>query len=471
MPDGLFIYILAIVIIILEVALLVMLRASGKGQDDESGENARKCLTNTEEISKNVGLLNDRMEQGQKYTLNQIDAIRKENSESFRASRMEQSKVQNDLAQRQEQSMQNLAKSQTEALQGFSKQLHDTTVVQKDSFSEMQKSLSETLQKTTESMNKTLTDSLKDIRQSNEKKLDEIRGVVNEKLDKTLNERLDSNFKQVTDNLGKLYESLGKLQTLSTGVESLNKTLTNVKTRGTWGEVQLGRILEQTLSAGQYDKNVTTKKNSSDPVEYAVILPSDLGETVYLPIDSKFPSDIYNHIVEASENCDAQALAAAQKELKNRVLNEARKIRDKYVDPPHTSDFGIMFLPTEGLYAEVLRIDGIVEECQNINVVIAGPTTITALLNVIAVGFRNAALNRETANVKKTLEAVKTQIGKLDEAVSAAAKKIDQASTATHGISERTRIMKNKMNSIGVLDESEADEVLGYTAPLLTSDE
>ncbi len=451
-----------IIVIILEFVLL--LRVSG-GRNTSGDVSA--CRTNTDKLLSDFSRLSGFIVESHKYSIEQTNDIRKEIDENFRMDRLESSKMQGDFTTKQTKAISDLTRSQTESLSSFSKQLHDTTVVQKDSFALMQKALSESMYKTSESINKTLLESLKQLQLSNEKKLDDIRGVVDEKLDKTLNERLDSNFKQVTDNLGKLYESLGKLQNLSTGVESLNKTLTNVKTRGTWGEVQLGRILEQTLTQGQYAKNVTTKRHSSDPVEYAVLLPSDIdGEIVYLPIDSKFPSDIYNHIVEASDNCDAQALAVATRELKNRVLTEARKIRDKYVDPPHTSDFGIMFLPTEGLYAEVLRIDGIVEECQNIGVVIAGPTTITALLNVIAVGFRNAALNRETANVKKTLEAVKTQIGKLDEAVASAAKKIDQASSATHDISERTRIMKNKMKSIGTVPESEADSILGYSAPL-----
>ena len=470
MGDGIFALAGIVVVIVIEFILLLKILKLEKSNVSADNDDSRKCLENTVNIADGVKNLGEGIRQNQGFVLDQMNAIRRENSENFRESRLEQSKTQNDFAAKQEQSIRDLARSQSEALTGFNKQLHDSTIVQKESFAIMQKALIESLYKTRDDINKTLNSSLNEIRQSNEKKLDEIRGTVDEKLDKTLNERLDSNFKQVTENLGKLYESLGKLQTLSSGVESLNRTLTNVKTRGTWGEVQLGRILEQTLTTGQYDTNVATKKNSSDPVEYAVILPSDNpGDKVYLPIDSKFPSDIYNHIVQASDGCDPEALAAARKELKNRVLTESRKIRDKYIDPPHTSDFGIMFLPTEGLYAEVLRIDGIVEECQNNNVVIAGPTTITALLNVISAGFRNAALNRETAKVKKILEAVKTQIGKLDEAVSVAAKKIEQAEVATQNISERTRIMKNRMNSIGVIGEAESDEVLGYTDPLLPS--
>ncbi|MCQ2516354.1 MAG: DNA recombination protein RmuC [Saccharofermentans sp.] len=329
---------------------------------------------------------------------------------------------------------------------------------------QMQKDMSDSLNNMQTNVTKTLTEIMSRLQQSNEKKLDEIRGVVNEKLDKTLNERLDSNFKLVGDSLSKLHESLGQLQNLSSGVESLNKTLTNVKTRGTWGEVQLGRILEQTLTDGQYQENVATKKNSSDKVEYAIPLPGDKdGEVIYLPIDSKFPSDIYNRIVEASENADADALRASHSELKARVLGEAAKIRDKYLDPPRTTSYAIMFLPTEGLYAEVLKINGLTEECQLKGVMVAGPTTITALLNTISVGFRNYALNKKSAEVRKILEAVKTQIDKLDETITNTQKKLSDAVKATDKASDRTRIMKNKMKNIGSLEASEADAVLGIT--------
>ncbi len=338
------------------------------------------------------------------------------------------------------------------------------TVSQTRVLQQMQKDMADSLNIMQANVTKTLTQVMSQLQASNEKKLDEIRGVVNEKLDKTLNERLDSNFKQVGDSLSKLHESLGQLQTLSTGVESLNKTLTNVKTRGTWGEVQLGRILEQTLTEGQYLENVATKKNSNDKVEYAIPLPGDKdGEVILLPIDSKFPSDIYNRIVEASDNADVEALKASQSELKARVLGEAVKIRDKYLDPPRTTSYAIMFLPTEGLYAEVLKINGLTEECQLKGVMVAGPTTITALLNTISVGFRNYALNKKSAEVRKILEAVKTQIDKLDETITNTQKKLSDAVKATDKVSSRTRIMKNKMKNIGSLEVEEADAVLGIT--------
>ncbi|MBR3279617.1 MAG: DNA recombination protein RmuC, partial [Lachnospiraceae bacterium] len=297
---------------------------------------------------------------------------------------------------------------------------------------------------------------------SNEEKLDQIRGVVDEKLDKTLNERLDTNFKMVGDQLGLLYKSLGELQALSSGVSDLNRTLANVKTRGVWGEVQLGRILEQTMTKSQYAVNVVTKPNSDDRVEYAVLFPAQdgSGEQVYLPIDAKFPSDIYNRIIEAGESGDAKVMAAVTQELKVRILDEARTIRDKYLSPPHTTNYGIMFLPTEGLYAEVLRIDGLTEKCQQIGVIVAGPTTITAILNSLQAGFRNVALSKKSFEVMKLLEAVKTQFAKLDDEVERTQKKLSDATKSTDRLRHRTELIQRRMRNVTELDAAEARKLL-----------
>ena len=295
-----------------------------------------------------------------------------------------------------------------------SRQQRETSIIVSEQMLSASRNQTDSLLKLQDSVTRTLTESMDRLQSSNEEKLDQIRGVVDEKLDKTLNERLDTNFKMVGDQLGLLYKSLGELQALSSGVSDLNRTLANVKTRGVWGEVQLGRILEQTMTKSQYAVNVVTKPNSDDRVEYAVLFPAQdgSGEQVYLPIDAKFPSDIYNRIIEAGESGDAKVIAAVTQELKVRILDEARTIRDKYLSPPHTTNYGIMFLPTEGLYAEVLRIDGLTEKCQQIGVIVAGPTTITAILNSLQAGFRNVALSKKSFEVMKLLEAVKTQFAK-----------------------------------------------------------
>lgn len=305
--------------------------------------------------------------------------------------------------------------------------------------------------------------SLEKLQNSNEEKLDKIQGVVNEKLDKTLNERLDSNFKQIGDSLGELYKSLGELNKLSTGVIDLNKTLSNVKTRGTWGEIQLKSILEQTMVNSQYDINVATKKNSNDRVEFAIRIPSreDNNTFIYLPIDSKMPSDIYNKIVDASATSNQDLLNAAYKELEQRIKTEARTIRDKYIDPPNTTDFAIMFLPTEGLYAEALRINGLSEWCQsNCKIVISGPTTITALLNSLRLGFSNMALTKKSQEVLKLLQAIKTQYQTFNELIEKTQKKLHEAVSSTDKLKERTEIIQRRMAKVEQLDLKEADDLL-----------
>lgn len=353
-----------------------------------------------------------------------------------------------------------MSKYQSEALANLRAETAASSERQNRSLVNMQKMTGDTLLKMQEQTNRTLRTSIESMTKSNEKKLDEIRGVVDEKLDKTLNERLDSSFKQVGEQMANLYKSLGELQQLSSGVTNLNKTLSNVKTRGNWGEVQLGRILEQTLARDQYEENIATKSGSSDRVEYAIKLPSEDG-TAYLPIDAKFPVDIYNRIAEAAENCDEAAVKSARTELTNRIKQEAVTISDKYLDPPNTADYAIMYLPTEGLYAEVLRIDGLSDYCHSKRVMIAGPTTVMALLNTISIGFRHMALNRKSEEIRKILEATKTQITKLEESAAKMEDRIDKASRAAQDIKDRTRIMKKKMGTIATIDSEESDRILG----------
>ena len=343
-----------------------------------------------------------------------------------------------------------------------SRQQRETSIIVSEQMLSASRNQTDSLLKLQDSVTRTLTESMDRLQSSNEEKLDQIRGVVDEKLDKTLNERLDTNFKMVGDQLGLLYKSLGELQALSSGVSDLNRTLANVKTRGVWGEVQLGRILEQTMTKSQYAVNVVTKPNSDDRVEYAVLFPAQdgSGEQVYLPIDAKFPSDIYNRIIEAGESGDAKAVAAVNQELKVRILDEARTIRDKYLSPPHTTNYGIMFLPTEGLYAEVLRIDGLTEKCQQIGVIVAGPTTITAILNSLQAGFRNVALSKKSFEVMKLLEAVKTQFAKLDDEVERTQKKLSDATKSTDRLRHRTELIQRRMRNVTELDAAEARKLL-----------
>lgn len=430
-----------LVLLVIGIVNIVLLRKAGNEEEEDDGREEEALL-------RLIGKLDENKE-AVKVVTGQIDMMAKTQSAQNQG-------VQETMAK----SLKNNRDEQNEAFARLREEMAASSARQTRLIVDMQKSTGESLMKMQEKTSQTLQTSIKAMTESNEKKLDEISGVVNEKLDKTLNERLDSNFKQVGEQMANLYKSLGELQQLSSGVTNLNKTLSNVKTRGNWGEVQLGRILEQTLAREQYEENIATKIGSSDRVEYAIRLPNEEG-TAYLPIDAKFPVDIYNRIAEAAENCDETAVKTARAELSNRIKQEAVTISDKYLDPPNTSDYAIMYLPTEGLYAEVLRIDGLSDYCQSKRVMIAGPTTIMALLNTISIGFRHMALNRKSEEIRKILEATKGQINKLEEAAQAAEKRIEKASDAAKEISHRTRIMRGKMRSITALSDEESDRILG----------
>ena len=464
-------YLIIALLIVLTVLAVIILVKTGRPVETEEEDDGRE----EEAFMRLMGKLDENKE-AVKVITGQFDVMTKS---QYAQNRSMQESINASLKEnREEQSsrLDTLTRSQNTSFIEFRKEMNESSDRQNKAIVSMQKSTADSvlaMQKTTseallqmqDQMNKTLQTSIESMTRSNEKKLDEIRGVVTEKLDKTLNERLDSNFKQVGEQMANLYKSLGELQQLSTGVTSLNKTLSNVKTRGNWGEVQLGRILEQTLAREQYEENIATKSGSSDRVEYAIKLPNEDG-TAYLPIDAKFPVDIYNRIAEAAENCDEAAVKAARAELTNRIKQEATTISDKYLDPPNTSDYAIMYLPTEGLYAEVLRIDGLSDYCQSKRIMIAGPTTIMALLNTISIGFRHMALNRKSEEIRKILEATKGQIDKLEEAAITAEKRIDKASEAAKEIRHRTGIMRGKMRNISAIDSEESDRILGIESDI-----
>ena len=391
-----------------------------------------------------------------------VDADARSDAEARSNLRREINETMGDMADRQLDSLHDMSDRQNETLRGMS-----------DRQAEGLQKIVEENARQREAIIRTLTLSIEKLQASNEQKLNEMQGVVDRKLDKTLNDRLDSNFARVTEQLTQLYQSLGELRDLSGGVADLNRTLSNVKTRGTWGEVQLQRILEQTLPRSQYDVNVATKHNSDERVEFAIKFPAQDGseETVWLPIDAKFPSDIYNRIADAADAGDKAALDAARDELRTRIKNEASSIKAKYLDPPRTTNYAFMYLPTEGLYAEVLRIDGLTEDCQKKGVVITGPITITAVLNALQVGFRNVALSKKSVEVMKLLEAVKGQVSRMDEAVQRTQKKLTDAVGLTEDLQKRTRRLTSRMRSIGEIDPEEADRLLGLTDALPDADD
>jgi DNA recombination protein RmuC len=309
----------------------------------------------------------------------------------------------------------------------------------------------------------TLEARLKDIETQNASKLDEMRKTVDEKLHATLEQRLGESFKLVSDRLEQVHKGLGEMQTLAIGVGDLKRVLTNVKSRGTWGEVQLSALLEQTLTAEQYSVNVATRPGSSDRVEFAIRLPGrdDGGGQVWLPIDSKFPIEDYERIALAHDRADLVALEEAAKALEARIKIEGRAIRDKYVEPPHTTDFAILFLPTEGLYAEVLRRPGLADWLQReCRVTIAGPTTLTAVLNSLQMGFRTLAIEKRSSEVWQVLAAVKTEFGKFGEVLARTKSQLQSVANSIDAAETRTRQMERKLKSVEALPEPEAVRLL-----------
>ena len=306
-----------------------------------------------------------------------------------------------------------------------------------------------------EHINETLTKSLTTLQENNEKKLEQMRMTVDEKLTDTLSKRLDSSFKVVGEQLKSVYESLGEMRKITGDVTALQRVLTNVKARGTWAEVQLGNILEQTLTKDQYDCNVSTK-NDTKRVEFAVKIPSREkdGETVWLPIDSKFPQEDYIRICEAAEKADKEA-------LEQNIKNQAKTIAELYINVPKTTDFAIMFLATEGLYSEVLRRPGLCEEIQNkYRIMICGPTTITAFLNTLNVGFRTIALNKKTTEIQKTLSAVSSQYDLFESLLAKAKKKIGEAGSSIEAAQKRNTTIQRKLHNVDKMDADEAEALL-----------
>lgn len=302
----------------------------------------------------------------------------------------------------------------------------------------------------------TLDTQLKALQIDNATQLEKMREVVDEKLQKTLETRLSSSFKQIAERLEAVQRGLGEMQSLATGVGDLKRVLSNVKTRGTFGEVRLGALLEQILAPEQYAANVATKPGSDERVEYAIRLPGgDRDSQVWLPIDAKFPIEDYQRLLDAQELADGETANAAGAALQRRVEAEAKTIREKYVSSPHTTDFALLFLPTEGLYAEVIRRPGLFEKLQrDHHVTVAGPTTLAAILNALQMGFRTLAIEQRSSEVWQILGAVKTEFGKFGEVLDKVKKKLDEAGKHIDATGVRTRAIERQLRGV----ESLADE-------------
>lgn len=314
----------------------------------------------------------------------------------------------------------------------------------------------------TEKQNLVIRKSIEEMQKSNELRLEKMRETVDEKLTQTLTTRLNSSFKTVSEQLENVYKSLGEMKNLSAGVTDLNKVLTNVKARGTWAEVQLERILEETIPS-MYDKNVSTKSNT-EKVEFAIRIPSSdsKDEPIWLPIDSKFPVESYIRLNSANESGDAALVIQARKEFEASVTAKAKEIT-KYINVPETTPFAIMYLATEGLYAEVASSKtGLLERLHNdFNIMVAGPSTVTALLNSLSVGFRAVAINEKAAEVRKLLAAARTQYEKFGLLLEKARKKVDEAGKVLDDAQSRNNIITKKLKNVELLEQNQSEEILG----------
>lgn len=353
-----------------------------------------------------------------------------------------------------------VAKAQQTQLEGMTKQLKEIT---------------ESSQVALDRIRTTFDARVKELQEGNEKKLDEMRKTVDEKLHNTLEKRLGESFKLVSDRLEAVHKGLGEMQNLATGVGDLKRVLTNVKVRGTWAEVQLGALLEQVLAAEQYEKNVCVKQDSSERVEFAVRLPGprdDPGSHVWLPIDSKFPQEDYLRLQEAAERADAAAVQIAADSLARTVRNAGKDIHDKYVHPPDTTDFGIMFLATEGLYAEVLRQPALVDELQQrYRVVLAGPTTLVAILSSLRMGFQTLAIEQRASEVWRVLGAVKAEFGKFGDVLDKVKKQLNTASRTIEETGVRSRALERKLRTVEQLPEAEAAKTLDLSGRTVAIDD
>jgi DNA recombination protein RmuC len=415
----------------------------------------------------------------------EADRIRADSAEQARASREEVRGLIKDFQAATEQKLETAASQQmnaardtrealaasfaqtTEMLTANLKGLGEHQKERLDTVVAELKSLSDKQAQAAEALRQTVEGRLDVLRRENSEKLDEMRRTVDEKLQTELEKRLGESFRTVSEQLDRVHKGLGEMQTLATGVGDLKKVLSNVKTRGILGEVQLGMLLDQILAPSQYATNVAVKPGSADRVEFAIRLPGrDDGDEMLMPIDSKFPQEDYLRLVEASERGDAEAVKAAGDALEVRVKQCAKTIHDKYIVPPYTTDTAILFLPMEGLFAEVVRRTGVIEEIQRAyHVTIAGPTTLTAQMSAFAMGFRTMALQKRSGEVWKVLGAVRSEFAKHGEVVEKLKKQLGAAANTIDALDTRTNVMNRRLRDVEMLPAGEAQDLLGLPRP------
>lgn len=422
-----------VVVILLQVA--VLMRGNRRSEDDERFRALQEA--------QDKGLM--RLE---RELREELARGRREDAEEAFRDREERAQSANLLSQAVTTQVGQFGTLQAERLEAFARELNRFSLGLDERF---------------ERLKLTVEGRLTAIQADNANKLEEMRRTVDEKLHATLEQRLGESFKLVSDRLEQVHRGLGEMQTLAAGVGDLKRVLTNVKTRGTWGEVQLSALLEQLLTADQFAANVATRPGSNERVDFAIRLPGkDDGAVVWLPIDAKYPIEDYQRLLDAQERADPAAVEEAARAIETRLKNEAKSIHEKYVAPPHTTDFAMLYLPLEGLYAEALRRPGLAETLQReYRVSLAGPTTLAALLNSLQMGFRTLAIEQRSAEVWAVLGAVKTEFGKFGEALAHTRKKLDEASNSIAKAETRTRQLSRKLKEVEALPAADAEQLIG----------
>ena len=432
---------LLIVVMVLALAIMalqvVLLRRSKAGAADATGPALERIEQSIRQLPTSTTYREESA------------AARRELAESARTAREEHAKAA--LDQRNELSAKFDSFSTT--LKRDIDQLGKHQQTSLKDFAERLDRLTTTSGQKADALRESVEKKLDQLQQSNEKKLEDMRKTVDEKLHKTLETRLGESFKLVSERLEKVHQGLGEMQELAGGVNDLKRVMSNVKTRGTWGEVLLGNLLEQILTPEQFEKNCKVRPRADVVVEYAIKMPGpddhEKRGHIYLPIDSKFPRETYERIVHAAESADVAALAQAEKELEAAVVGFAREIKEKYIAPPYTTDFAILFVPTEGLYAELLRRPGLAERIQrDYRVNLAGPTTLAALLNSLQMGFRTLAIQKRSGEVWKLLGGIKAEFGKFEDWIAAVQKKLHSATQEMDKAAVRTRQINRKLSKV-----------------------
>ncbi len=476
MPVTIF---LSLIVVLLLITIFLIVKISRKSETNYAEEIEKlfekqselfrtEFASNREEYSKSFR--EQRRELGEAF-----ETFSKKQIEQFEKleERLEKNSKTNEerlgkIEERVNTDLKELQNSNEKKLEEIKSALADAMKNQSELFEKFETRLNSLVKQNEEKMSlieERIETKLKDIRESNEKKLEEMRQTVDEKLHATLEKRLGESFKIVSEQLDNVSKGLGEMRTLATGVGDLKRVLTNVKARGTWGEVQLERLIEEVLTPDQYEKNVPTKAKSNARVEFAIKMPgSEQNKPVWIPVDAKFPIEDYQRLLDALDAANIEEIEKARKDLQTRIKAQAKDIQEKYIDPPNTTNFAIMFLPIEGLYAEVLRIPGLFDFVQReYRVTMTGPTNFLAVLNSLQMGFRTLAIQKRSSEVWKLLGAVKTEFGKFGDLLDKTQEKLRLASDNIDKAAKRSRSIERRLRDVEELPTSESVKMLGET--------